>query len=480
MFIHLRKASLKSHLVMGFLVSLIPLTILVWQSARLQTELSESWIQFSEDSMRFVQSAVGMDGVLTDIERSVKQYEVLQGPAMATLAQQQMTRYLSLVDEICLSALSATADLCQGQSNDVLALADGFQTSGVDENNRLMKQIHERQNQLMDFLWQEVSERKAQQIAQGEQKQRRLNLWTIAIAGLTLLLVLLVSRNVSRPVKWLENRIQRIGANRTEGESEGDLAEFSGPREFLTINQRLDWLSNRLNQLEDLRQSFLRHASHELKTPLSSVIESSAILKEGLLGELSPAQDEVVDILVDSGHRLSHLTERLLDYNYLLQVQKPQENRFDASATLLSLCEPYQSLFEKRHQVVKIDCDIVELRTDETLFCRLADNLISNAQAYGDTHGQVLIQLLQTDDHWQLTVANTGPTVSEEQTQNLFEPFYRTELPRHGSLKGSGLGLSIVRDCANLLGGVVEFTHSPGYDFSICVTVPLINAKREP
>ncbi|EAR07928.1 putative sensor kinase protein [Reinekea sp. MED297] len=462
---------------MGFFVSLIPLTLLVWQSARLQSQLSESWIRFSDDSMLFVQSAVGMDGVLTDIERSVKQYEVLQGAAMARLAQQQIDRYLGLVDSVCLSALNAAADLCHGQSSDVLALAEAFQSSGADENDRLLKKINERQDRLMEFLWQEVGERKARQIEQGEQKQRLLNAWTVALAVVTLLLVLLASRNVSRPVKLLENRIHHIGQKYSTEATPA--SEFSGPREFLTINQRLDWLSNRLNQLEDLRQSFLRHASHELKTPLSSIIESSALLKEGILGQLSPAQDEVVDILVDSGHRLSHLTERLLDYNYLVQVQKLQLKQFNVSELLTSLLEQYQPLFDKRHQEVKFECELTELRTDEALFSRLADNLMSNAQAYGHSNGQVLIQLIQVGRYWQLTVANTGPSITEEQIQYLFEPFYRTEHPRYGSLKGSGLGLSIVRDCVSLLGGQVQFTDLPGYDFSISVTVPIDDTLRD-
>ena len=477
MFLHLQRASLKSHLLMGFFISLVPLIVLVWQSARLQSDLSASWIRFSENSMQLVQAAVSMDGQLTDIERSVKQFEVLQGAEIAQLAQQQFARYLDLLSSVCSEASTATENLCQEQTLKTAALAERFQLSEPKENDRLIKEIHQHQDKLMELFWQNVDEQKQRQIEQGEQKQRVLNRWTIVIAGLTLLLVLLVSRNITQPVKRLEGRILHIGEYRNQAEKPD--GEFSGPREFLTINQRLEWLSHRLNELERLRQSFLRHASHELKTPLASIIESSSILKEGLLGEMSPAQIEVLDILVDSGHRLGHLTERLLDYNYLLQVQKLQVVRFNPTETLSSIFERYQPFFEKRHQQVKIDSHLTDLRTDKTLFARLADNLISNAQAYGDSQGQVLIQLQQINHDWQLVVANTGPKLTAEQAQPLFEPFYRTEHPRHGALKGSGLGLSIVRDCVSLLAGDVQIVHLPGFDFSICVTVPMDKIERD-
>jgi two-component system sensor histidine kinase GlrK len=113
------------------------------------------------------------------------------------------------------------------------------------------------------------------------------------------------------PVKGIERMINRLG----EGRSLGHTVVFKGPRELRYVGERIIWLSERLSWLESQRHQFLRHISHELKTPLASMREGTELLADQVVGPLTVEQEEVVAILDDSSRNLQKLIEQLLDYN---------------------------------------------------------------------------------------------------------------------------------------------------------------------
>ncbi len=128
---------------------------------------------------------------------------------------------------------------------------------------------------------------------------------------LSLALVLLFTRMIIGPVKGIERMINRLG----EGKSLDDAALFTGPRELRSVGKRIIWLSERLAWLESQRHQFLRHLSHELKTPLTSMREGTELLADRVVGPLTPEQQEIVEILDNSSRNLQKLIEQLLDYN---------------------------------------------------------------------------------------------------------------------------------------------------------------------
>lgn len=124
------------------------------------------------------------------------------------------------------------------------------------------------------------------------------------------------------PVKGVERMINRLG----EGKSVGNMVAFRGPREIRSLAQRIVWLSERLSWLESQRHEFLRHISHELKTPLASMREGTELLADEVAGPLTQDQKEVVGILDSSSRHLQQLIEQLLDYNRKL-ADAPMEKR---------------------------------------------------------------------------------------------------------------------------------------------------------
>lgn len=465
-----RPSSLRHLILLGFFVSLIPLCLLIWQSNSIQKKVSASSIQFTNLSINSVRVAVEMDNLLVDIERGIRQFVILQSESLVDLATKNLEGYLLLMDEFCALNPSSELAFCKPQKSDVSSLLLSFTSIDPATIDTLFNTLRTRQSSMMENLWLYLELSTKQQQIYAEEQQERVNRWLIAIALATFVLVVLISGRVAAPVKQLEEKINAIGSGQ---KSVSVLEDFSGPYELRNIFEKLQWLEARLVQLEALRQSFLRHASHEFKTPLSSIKEGCSILSEELAGPVTRSQKEVISLLDESAQRLGHLTEQLLDYNYFLQQQEPNLSDINVEMLFKDIQRNHSLAFTKREQTLSINCAVQKIRTDRILFTRIIENLLSNAQAYGDQHGKVLIQLSQQGEYLTLQVANTGPKISSGHLQHLLEPFYRADVPRHDSLRGSGLGLSIVNDCARLLGGRVALTADDDYDFTAKVTLPV-------
>jgi two-component system sensor histidine kinase GlrK len=143
-----------------------------------------------------------------------------------------------------------------------------------------------------------------------EETQNELVLQAAALVPVTALLALLFVMLLVRPLKQIDRAIAKLGS----GQFETPIA-ISGPTDLEQLGQQLEWLRTRLLELEEEKNRFLRHMSHELKTPLANLREGTELLMEGAVGDLEPAQREVTAILRENGIRLQRMIENLLSFS---------------------------------------------------------------------------------------------------------------------------------------------------------------------
>jgi two-component system sensor histidine kinase GlrK len=464
----IQPASLRQFIMLSFFLALIPLAVLLWQSHRALSEVSKSSVAEAESSVNSVKLSENMQNLVVDIERAVRQYAILRTDALAKLAGTHVRNYQQMLQTLC--AQLSEQSSCQRQQQQTAILLQIYPQSTIEALSPLLLDIRQQQQQLTQLVWDLLEQRLETQQRSVVASQNQLAWQSVALVVLTLLLVLWASARIASPIKQLDTMIRSIGQPSHHFPNQ----PVDGPRELTELGEQLRWLASRLQQLEALRLILLRHASHELKTPLSSIREGCALLAEQLVGPLNSQQVEVVGLLNGSAERLSQLTEQLLDYNRLLQQAKPEFAWHDSDALLNACFQDHALSLQQRQQFIELDCQLPRLYTDAMLFRRILDNLINNAQAYGGEGSPVWVVLRPHDKFMLLDVANNGTPIPAELRAKLFEPFQRGKAPRFDAVQGSGLGLSIVADCARLLGGMAEIVDVNYADVCIRVRLPLV------
>jgi two-component system sensor histidine kinase GlrK len=299
--------------------------------------------------------------------------------------------------------------------------------------------------------------------------RQRLIVLALALIPLTLLLAAVFSWMINRPIKQLKAAIQQLGQADL-----GPLPAISGPQDIVELGREIDWLRQRLQALEEQKLRFLRHVSHELKTPLASLREGVGLLGDELLGGLNARQRSIVDIMDGSSRELQRRIEDLLRYGNLvrdtaLPPAVPQ-SLDDALATVLAR---HRLLLSTHRIQVDIELTAPMLSADRGQLETILDNLLSNAIKFSPDDGRIWIHSLPAKDAIEVWVCDQGCGIPESERSRIFEPFAQGAQQPHSAIKGSGLGLSIVREYLLDAGGRIEVVDRAPWSTCFCLTWPL-------
>ena len=287
-----------------------------------------------------------------------------------------------------------------------------------------------------------VTEREVVTLREMAAKTRENWPWFLGVAAATaLLLAVGFSILISRPLRNIDRSIRKLG----RGEfNEGIL--IKGPRDLRSLGERLDWLRRRLLELETHQSRFLRHVSHELKTPLTAVREGSELLKDRIVGEMSPQQNDVVRIIRDNTLSLQRLIEDLLSYQQHKSAAPLKVEKIDMKVIIERVVREHRLEMVSRAISVDVRGEVITLQGDSEQLRVVLDNLVANAIKYTPRGGKVRVIGSRDGAMAQIEVEDDGPGVALEEQERVFESFYRGDASANGKVKGSGLGLAIVRE----------------------------------
>ena len=298
--------------------------------------------------------------------------------------------------------------------------------------------------------------------------RQRLIVLAIALIPLTLLLAGVFSWMINRPIKQLKTSIQQLGrANLSP------LPVINGPQDMVELGREVDWLRQRLQALEAQKLRFFRHVSHELKTPLASLREGVGLLDDELAGTLNARQRSIVDIMDRSSRELQLRIEDLLRYGNLAR------NDVNPTASPQALCDALAAVLA-RHQLTltarRVQV-VTELGPDTLVIDRnqletVLDNLLSNAIKFSPDDGRILLRTEANEGAFVLKMCDQGPGIPEAERARIFEPFFQGSHQPVCTIKGSGLGLSIVREYLLDAGGHIEVIDTPTWSTCFRLTWP--------
>lgn len=459
--------SLRQLVLMAFLLVLLPLLVLAWQAWESLSALSDQAADTNRNTFTDVRRSEAMARTALELERSYRQYCVLGDVTLARLYQTQRTRYAQMLD----SHASRLPELAAFQT--LQAMLPPLKKLQCDNGNPI-NTASEMLDRFSGTNAQLVQDTREVVFARGLQLQREIAErgqffgWQALILFIvSLALVLLFTRMIIGPVKSVERMINRLG----EGRELGSSVVFRGPRELRSLGQRIVWLSERLAWLETQRHEFLRHLSHELKTPLASLREGTELLADEVAGSLNSEQKEVVAILDSSSRHLQHLIEQLLDYNRKLADGPTPLEKVDIGELVDMVVSAHALSARAKLMHIERDLNAKYCLAEPMLLMRVIDNLYSNAVNYGGESGNIWLRSQQQGDKIWIDVANTGTPVPDEERTMIFEPFFQGSQQRKGPVKGSGLGLSIAKDCMRRMQGDLQLVESK--DADVCFRIVL-------
>jgi two-component system sensor histidine kinase GlrK len=436
-----------------------------------QTAVSQA-AQASRGSRLLVEQA-------TALERVVRQYlilddaELLNDYARLRANFKANTSELSLqpLDELQLHQLNATIDLEQTLYEQLLAspTTEQAKTALVEGYVRLSNSARDVLNTSNALIDREVESMRLT----GQRAQSTLWLQLAATIPLGVLLAIWVTLLIARPIRQLDQAIRRLGA----GEFDNSIS-VGGPADLKYLGARLEWLRQRLIDVEQQKLLFLRHVSHELKTPLTALREGSELLIEGTAGPLSESQREVVEILQQKSLHLQQLIEDLLNYQ---RAQDSVGRLKLAAAQFERIVQQALADHELAARARGIRADLrlepVVLRADEDKLHAVVANLVSNAIKYSPDGGIISLTLRREGDRVVLEVGDAGPGIPPEDRERVFDWFYRGRPAHHGRVRGSGLGLGIAKEFVAAHGGRIEVVDHPAGGAHFRVTLPLAEAE---
>lgn len=470
-----RPRSLMQLVLLAFLFVMLPIAILMFQAGQALSQLSSLADQSARQAVEETRRARMLSSLALQMERSARQYAVIEEEGLRDIYNEKSRQFGELLsqhralmgDNPDFQSLAARyaqlAVLPQMPSDDMDAFLDRF--SGFASESDA---VREATNTLID-------ERIANIREQANAVKARLWMQSAALVSASLMLMLFFTWLITRPIRQLEQRIFGLGS----GEPETTPVRIQGPAELVQLGERLTWLAQRLSELEAQKQQFLRHMSHELKTPLASIREGTALLSDGVAGELNERQDEIVGLIDDNGQELQRLIEQLLDYNLLQNSRCVTVTHFDLATVIQEVLAKHRLALDSKGMQVTSPHHPLVWQADRERTARILDNLISNAIAYGEDGGRLTIRLAQQRDWLTLDVANSGEAIAEADREHLFKAFYQGSARRKGPLKGSGIGLSIAADCARLQQGDLALVADTELPVCFRLTLPWVEPAAD-
>ena len=452
----LRPRSLSGLILIGFAVVALPLLIGTISAAveiRSLATASERLVAKGVAATQYTQAIVRQ---VSSLERTARLFQILRRDSLLETFRQNHELLVRTIDGLeslpgdpersaVITRMRATTD---GIEHGLASSAPAAASESLRRFTLLSRDAGQ-----LSTLASRQTDRELRELRAETDRARRRILWQSALlVPVTLGLMLVFTLVLARPIRDIDAAISNIGHGRLS-----EPVAVQGPTDLQALGRQLEWLRLRLSEIAEERNRFLRHMSHELKTPLANIREGTELLMEGAVGGLSQEQREVAAILRDNSVRLQRLIENLLSYSEWqarrggLEVTEVRLRPMVAAAV-----EAYQLPIGAHRLALDVDVDDVTVAADRTKLGLILDNLISNAVKFTPDGGRITVRGRLADEQLHIDVANTGPGIPVDERPRIFDAFYQGATPQGGLVRGTGIGLSVVREFVEAHGGSVD------------------------
>ena len=272
--------------------------------------------------------------------------------------------------------------------------------------------------------------------------------------------------------------------------SQAVMAHGSGSEDFGSgsdvISRRIEELEMMLRELRNLdvaKSQFLANVSHELRTPLTAIVTYGEVLRDGLLGEVSPRQHEALESVIGSSRQLLSMIEEILTY------ARTNARAIELEPTVFGLHEVVHDVHRMSASLIRkkrlnfesrLEVDLPLAQADRDKIHHVLGNLIGNAIDFTPDGGEIRVDACRSvrDPAWlQVVVADTGIGIAAEHHEMIFREFAQVDSSRARRHHGTGLGLAIVRNFIQLHGGEIWVESELGQGSRFYFTLPSVECR---
>jgi two-component system, NarL family, sensor histidine kinase BarA len=303
---------------------------------------------------------------------------------------------------------------------------------------------------------------------------------------------LLVHGDADEDDEQIREALQRAGFEVARAEEDCDDRLHAFPASLQSADERvrrrleeLERTARELRNLDVAKTQFMANVSHELRTPLTAIVTYGEVLRDGLLGDISPRQREAIQSIIGSSRQLLSMIEEILTYARTnARAIELEATEFDVREVVQDVFRMNASLIRQKHIEFEeaLPDRIPKVRADRDKILHVLGNLIGNAIEFTPPHGTIRVEAVPSSrrDSWlEVRVADTGIGIDEAHHEMIFHEFAQVDSSRARRHHGTGLGLAIARNFIQLHGGEIWVESELGAGSRFAFIIPSVEAGEQ-
>ncbi len=480
-----RPKSLSGLMLVGLALMAVPLLIAILTAVLEIRDLADTGQKLVIQGVTNARASQSLFGQIASLERTARLYDVLNDAKLLESFRTQDAQLSQTRSQLSRQAAPDARATLEEVGALQLDIRNTVMNTPTPKDADTQAALNERFAHLTELVTRVAQQSNAQvdaEVAALEERTlqaRKRLLWTAAaILPLAVIAVLVLTLGVGRPLRQLDRAISELG--------QGDLMNtiaVSGPHDLERLGGQLEWLRQRLLELAHERNRFLRHMSHELKTPLANIREGTELLMDGAVGELDSNQREVAAILRENGIKLQRMIENVLSFSaWQTSSVGLEATEFRLRPLVKQVLENQQLTLLSQRARLDVHVEDLTLVADRGKIRLILENLLSNAVKYSPKGGTIHLMARTQGPQLVLDVADGGPGIPAEDRAHIFDAFYTGRAARSTAVKGTGIGLSVVLEFVSAHGGTVQIIDGefPGAHFRITMPMQATPTQSRP
>ncbi|MDD5923338.1 MAG: HAMP domain-containing sensor histidine kinase [Clostridia bacterium] len=298
----------------------------------------------------------------------------------------------------------------------------------------------------------------------------------ICVALMASLILVFFSHRLTRPLVKLSSITQRMADGdlsiRAETKGTKEIAELS--KNYNNMAQSIENYVDKLKESAQSREEFVNNFTHEMKTPLTSIIGYADMLRSYELDV--EEKRKCADCIYKEGKRLEALSSSLLSI-IVLKNNSVDMSDSDVKFLIDDIKDAVRFLLEKYNISLEIDCTDAKIFAEYSLIKTLICNLIDNACKASQSGSKITLTGAVCNDRFRFTVADMGRGIPANEISKITQPFYMVDKSRARSMGGAGLGLALCSEIAYMHGSQLHIESTPGVGTAVSFDIAISQKK---